>query len=103
MKQKMDRSDQSRFKQCLQQPSGESSVVPVQGLISQGECRSWMWCERSFTSAATCEEKKKAYVSTRIQAMIITVRQNRLFSKGAPCCLFLPISLVSMKPCWQQD
>lgn len=63
---------------------------------------SWMWCERSFTSAATCE-KKNADISARIQITLITVRQSRLFSKGAPYCLFLPISLVSMNPCWQQD
>lgn len=61
MNQRVDRSSQGSFRaQCLQQHSGESSFVPdysVQSLISQGECRSWMQRERSFTSAATCEKK----------------------------------------------
>lgn len=103
MKQKMDRSDQSRFKQCLQQPSGESSVVPVFKVSFLKESAGAGCGVRGASPLQLHVRKKKAYVSTRIQAMIITVRQNRLFSKGAPCCLFLPISLVSMKPCWQQD
>lgn len=104
MNQRVDRSSQGSFRaQCLQQHSGESSFVPdysVQSLISQGECRSWMQRERSFTSAATCE-KKNPDVSTGIQITKITVGQNRLFSKGAPYCLFLPTTLVSMEPCYQ--
>jgi len=44
-------------------------------------------------------EEKNPDISTGTQTILITVRLNRLSSKGMPRCMFIPIPLVFMEPC----